>query len=130
MCRGSDTRTVRADVARRNESGHGDPERRGRKPGAPWTQTMKVVHLIRASQVPWDDDAPVIREDERYERINETGGDPLSPRDRALVDEFGGDTRHRIRRAGWDGLDWHYLTAPLAGGAASTLSGAVSFTGR
>ena len=46
--------------------------------------------VIRESHVPWADDAPVIREDERYERINETGGDPLSPRDRALLDELGG----------------------------------------
>ena len=46
--------------------------------------------VIRESHVPWDDDAPVIREDEHYERINETGGDPLSPRDRAPVDELGG----------------------------------------
>jgi hypothetical protein len=40
--------------------------------------------------VPWADNAPIIREDERYERINETGGDPVSPRDRALLDELGG----------------------------------------
>ena len=40
--------------------------------------------------MPWDDDAPVIREDERYERITETVGDRLSPRDRALVHEVGG----------------------------------------
>jgi hypothetical protein len=45
---------------------------------------------VRESHVPWADDAPIIREDERYERINETGGDPLSPRDRALLDELGG----------------------------------------
>jgi hypothetical protein len=45
--------------------------------------------VIRESHVPWDD-APIIREDEHYERINETGGDPLSPRDRALLDELGG----------------------------------------
>ena len=46
--------------------------------------------VIRESHVPWADDAPIIREDERYEWINETGGDPLSPRDRALLDELGG----------------------------------------
>jgi hypothetical protein len=40
--------------------------------------------------VPWADDAPVIREDEHYERINDTGGDRLAPQDRALLDEFGG----------------------------------------
>lgn len=61
--------------------------------------------VIRASHVPWDD-APVIRADEHYERINETGGDRLAPRDRALVDEVGGQARagrhhdraHRPRR--------------------------------
>ena len=77
-------------VARTKRVSHGDPERRGRKPGAPWTQTMTGVHLIRESQVPWADDTPVVRGDEHYERINETGGDPLSPRDRAPVDELGG----------------------------------------
>jgi hypothetical protein len=46
--------------------------------------------VIRESPVPWADNAPIIREDERYERINETGGDPVSPQDRALLDELGG----------------------------------------
>jgi hypothetical protein len=46
--------------------------------------------VIRESHVPWADDAPVIREDEHYERINETGDDPLSPRDRVVLDELGG----------------------------------------
>ena len=40
--------------------------------------------------MPWADDAPLVREDERYERINEPGGEPLSPRDRELLDEVGG----------------------------------------
>ena len=40
--------------------------------------------------MPWADDAPIIREDEHYERINETEGDALPPRNRLQLDELGG----------------------------------------
>ncbi len=42
--------------------------------------------VIRESHVPWADDAPIIREDEHYERLNERASDSLSPRER-LLDE-------------------------------------------
>lgn len=71
------------DAARRSDTEAGERGERD-TPGA------DAFAVIQESHVPWDDDAPVIREDEHYERINETGGDPLSPRDRALLDEFGG----------------------------------------
>ena len=73
----------RDDAAQRPDAGadeHGERD----TPGA------DAFAVIRESHVPWNDDAPVIREDERYDRINETEGDRLSPRDRALLDEFGG----------------------------------------
>jgi hypothetical protein len=73
----------RDNATQRPDEGAGGPGERD-TPGA------DAFVDIRESHVPWDDDAPVIREDEHYERINETGGDWLSPVDRALLDEFDG----------------------------------------
>jgi hypothetical protein len=72
------------DDAAQPDEGAG--ERGGRDtPGA------DAFAIIRESHVPWADDAPVVREDEHYERVNETAGEGISPRDRVLLDEFGGE---------------------------------------
>lgn len=66
------------------------PDKGAHERGERDTPGADAFAVIRESHVPWDDDAPVIREDEHYERINETEGDRLSPRDQALLDETGG----------------------------------------
>jgi hypothetical protein len=50
--------------------GPGDRHRTSTERDTPGADAFVV---IRESHVPWADDAPVIREDERYERINATG---------------------------------------------------------